>query len=130
MNAEELKSALAQHCGTQAYYRHSLISTFMLTDGAMCFAENAGGGAFWLFDILATELAIRHLVKQRDIAFATLTVANNKGKLTVAEDEGIAPVFSRNIEYTDCPEGEWKFFMQKHTENGKMHIVCMIPNEY
>lgn len=130
MDAKELTSALAHCTGTEGYMRHPLVRSFLMTDGAKCFFDNAGGGAYWLADILATEPAIRKLVMEKSIAFATFTVKDAKGLLTVIQDEGMPPVFKKTINLTDCPEGTWKLWMQAASIDAANQIVCMVPSEY
>lgn len=63
-DANELKSALCAYYGTENYYKHSLMgSRFLYTDGVRFFAQNAGGGAYWFLDILATQPEIREAMK-------------------------------------------------------------------
>ena len=47
--------------GTEGYMRYNMPLTpkdqqMLLTDGAHYFAENCGGGAYWLMDIIQTEV--------------------------------------------------------------------------
>lgn len=100
------------------------------TEGVKDFADHAGGGAYWLLDILATEPAILGLVKQQGIAFATLAVADGKGLLTVVQDEGQPPVFSRAFSTTDCPEGDWMFYLAQTELDGGVGTVILLPSEY
>lgn len=131
MNKEQLTSALAHCTGTESYTRHSpMMPNFLLTDGAKCFAENAGGGCYWLMDILGSEPKIKKLVLEKGIAFVRLTVSDGSAVLTVEEDEGIPPVFNRKIDFTDCPEGKWMLYLQAAAIENPGQIVCMVPSEY
>lgn len=114
--ADELAHNLRQFTGTESYHRY--LMGVVLTDGARYFAENAGGGAFWLMDILATQPEIR----QQPFAHATLTVADDStAKLTVT-DGNDNQVYERTIDFTTCPAGKWEFYI--------IDGVILIPSEY
>jgi hypothetical protein len=130
MNAEELRSNLAHFTGTEGYTRHGLVGTFLMTDGAKYFADNAGGGCYWLMDILAITPAVQGLVMSRGIGFVTLKVVGSKAVLTVAEDTDIKPVFLKAIDFTDCPPGAWDLYLQAAEIDGPNQMVCMVPSEY
>ena len=57
-NANELRQTLRNYTGSEQVYRHSLARLFNYTEGARAFFRNAGQGAYWLADILATEPSI------------------------------------------------------------------------
>ncbi len=121
--AQELKSQLAQHYGSETFFRHPFNRQAVYTEGVKCFAENAGGGAYWLLDILCTEPAI--LKEARDFASITLTVADGTAILAVTDGgkDGNEPstIFRRKIDFTDCPEGTWRFFFE--------NMTLMLPSE-
>jgi hypothetical protein len=50
----------------------------------------------------------------------------NKAILSVFDDMPSRKLYSRAIEYTDFPEGLWKFFLVYDGE----HCVLMVPSEY
>lgn len=120
MDTTELKSNLANFTGTEEYYRHTLNRNVIYTEGVQFFAENAGGGAYWLIDILATEPAI--LKQQREFASIWLEVKGEKARITVDDGNDSPPVYTRDIDWTDCPEGLWKFYMIDGT--------ILLPSEY
>lgn len=110
---------LSGFVGTENWYQHPLNRNWAITDGVKYFADNAGNGAYWLLDILVTEPEI--LKQARDFAAITLSVKASKADLVVT-DGNEKEVFRRHIEYTDCPEGDWKFFMY--------HGVILLTSEY
>lgn len=120
--AQELRAQLAQHTGSEHWYRHPFNRTCAYTDGVKDFAEHAGGGAYWLLDILMTQPEILTAMRRLGIVFITLNAALGKAKLTVVEDSDIPPLYERGIDATDCPDGEWKFFFGDN--------VLMLPSEY
>ena len=117
INAAEFKNHLNQFTGTDRWYRHGLNKACLYTDGVRFFVEEAG--AYWLLDILATEF----FELQRKVGFlsVTLKVAGNQASLLV-EDGDYKELACKFIEYTDCPEGEWKFFFTNE--------VLLLPSEY
>lgn len=114
------KLDLSQFYGTENYYQ-----TFMFTpklhhtDGVQYFAENAGNGAFWFLDIVATE--IYPILKREPFIGITLFASDGKAKI-VATDGNDKLVFKKNIDYTDCPDGNYHFYL---TDN-----VLMLSSEY
>lgn len=115
--AEKLQQELSQHYGTENYYKHPLNATMVYTDGVKAFAEAAE--AYWLLDIMATEVAA--LLETEEFLSIELIVAGGKAKL-FADDGNSTILYVRDIEYTDCPTGSWKFFMTND--------VLMLPSEY
>jgi hypothetical protein len=81
------------------------------------FADQAG--AFWLLDIIATE--VHPLTKQYPFMVITLTVADDKAKMVV-DDGDNNWIYQKNIEFTDCPDGEYRFYL--------VGDVLMLPSEY
>jgi hypothetical protein len=135
MDAGQLKLKLSQYYGGGEIYRHSLVATFNYTEGARAFFRDAGGGAYWLADILATEPQIRAGVMKDGFCVAVLNVIDTKATITVARDmdsEGNfdSVHYSREIDFTDCPAGEWKFYLTYTTTQYGNVIMAMLPKEY
>ena len=129
-DSQDLNNQLAQHTGSQSAYRHTLARSVCYTEGVQYFAQNAGGGAYWLLDILATEPKILGLARKEGIAFAALAVKDGKAILSVAADSGIPPVFTREITSTDCPDGDWMFYIQPTEIGDQPVIMILLPSEY
>jgi hypothetical protein len=120
MDRIDLRNSLYGFTGSEQMYRHALNRNVIYTEGVQFFAENAGNGAYWLLDILATEPAI--LAQQKEFAAVVLSVKDGGATLTVTDGNKGPPVFSREISFTDCPEGVWKFYM--------IDGVILLPSEY
>jgi hypothetical protein len=91
----------------------------LYTDGVQFFAENAGGGAYWFLDIVATEV----FRLQEKEAFLHIVLKAQDHKALIKADDGNGNViWDKEIEFTDCPTGEWRFYL---TDN-----VLMVPSEY
>lgn len=107
MDNTELKQGLAHFTGTEQYFSHA-ISRMKFTDGVKFFAENAGGGAYWFLDIVGTELMEIHKTEP----FVSITLKADKAQADiVATDGNDTQLFQRHIEFTDCPDGEWTFYL-------------------
>jgi hypothetical protein len=123
-SAHDLAAELEHFTGTEHYYRHALARGVVYTDGVKYFADKAG--AYWLLDIVATELP-KFVLKHR-IIFVTCSVKSGKAKLSANADAGKSNLWERDINFTDCPEGDWLFYM---AGGGDAHqVVILLPTEY
>lgn len=107
MDSMQLKHEMAQFTGTENYYRHT-ISRMTYTDGVKFFAENAGGGAYWFLDIVGTELM---QIQKIEPFISIKLIAKDSKAIISATDGNDNKLWSRAIEYTDCPDGEWSFYL-------------------
>ena len=109
---------LNQFTGTEQYYKSNMFVPKMVhTDGVEYFCEKAS--AYWFLDIVATEI----FGLQEVDYFLSITLAVQDGKATITVEDGDCEVlFEKNIEFTDCPEGSYEFFL---TDN-----VLMLTSEY
>jgi hypothetical protein len=116
-NSAALTQALAQFTGTEYWHRHPLNRECLYTDGVEYFADKVGG--YWLLDILATE----YFELQHNAGFLSvrLDVKGNEADLII-EDGDYVLLAKKHIGFTDCPEGDWRFFF---TDN-----VILLPSEY
>ena len=113
-------SDLDQFIGTEAYYVNPLYRWMQYTDGVKYFAQHAGGGAYWLLDIIGTE--IKELYDHRGFLCINLKVHENESCDLVVEDGDGSELRTRRMSFTDCPVGAYKFFL---TGN-----VLMLASEY
>lgn len=119
----ELRNKLRNFTGTETWWCHGLNHNMLYTDGVKFFAENASGGAYWFLDIVATE--IWPLQKREEFINIALTVKDSKAVIEADDGDkgsGRVVLFRREIDFTDCPEGEWRFWL---TNN-----VMLLPSEY
>ena len=112
---------LSQFYGTENYYRTNpfFAKDMVHTDGVQYFADNAGNGAYWFLDIVATEAF--PLLKKEPFLAIKLTVANGSADISI-EDGDYRTFKQKHIAHTDCPDGEYQFFL---TDN-----VLMLTSEY
>lgn len=108
IDATELRSQLALFTGTETWFRHNLNRHFLYTEGVQFFAENAGGGAYWFLDIVATEVFKKSA--SRPFAIIKLAVKDRRAVISAADDSDVPPFWTKDIMFTDCPEGEWVFY--------------------
>lgn len=120
LNASELRSHLAHYMGSQQVFHLPMRWDIVYTEGVRYFAQNAGNGAYWFLTILITEPAI--LKQAEDFASIKLLVDGTQATITVDDGRANPPVFVRHIDFTDCPEGEWKFYFTDRT--------IMLTSEY
>lgn len=118
-DAAELRAGLAHFYGTEQWFRHGINPKMLYTEGVQFFAEHAGNGAYWFLDIVATELM--ELNKKEEF-IAIKLIVDEGGALILASDGDVTRLFERKIEYTDCPIGEWSFYL----EGG----VMLLPSEH
>ena len=109
---ESLKAVQRQFLnGSDGRTRHPFLRRFIYTDGVKAVADHVGG--YWLLDIVATEVAPITLQRWKDhedpLGFFIINVKGKKAQLSYTRDTGATPLWKRTIDYTDWPEGEWKY---------------------
>lgn len=118
---QQLAKALPQlpmFTGTERWFRHSLNSRIVYTEGAQYVAEQAG--AYWLLDEIAltqTEPA----VAAEEFQFWALVVTGSTAEL-VCEDGDERSVYRKRIRFTDFPEPGIRFYVTGG--------VILLPSEY
>ena len=112
--------------GCNSKIRHPLARQLVYSDGVQELAEI---GMYWLLDIIGTEF-IGPFCKYPDIfdgmGFIHVNVKDSHATITLVRDDGDPPVYTREIEWTDMPEGKWIFYF---TDEGD-HVFLFLPTEY
>lgn len=123
--AADILAELQQFTGTEKY--HNIGFGLLLTDGAKHFAEMAG--AFWFFDIVKTEIMQAFKAGGDHFGVVRLNVTP-EGSALISLDDGNGRIYhARSVPFTDCPQGEFKFYIQ--TTGSEKHPYCvMVPSEY
>lgn len=136
MKTQDLQNALDQFTGTETWHRHPLNKKLLHTDGVEYFAQVAG--AYWFIDAIALGVygnpgPIPAAIPDQDrFGVVLLTSQKGKGSIEVRSDydEHDSTIGKRlwyaNLEYTDAPEGVWRFYL---VDDGE-HTVLMVPGEY
>lgn len=116
---QELKSLLSNYYCSEQYFYNPLYPMLKYTDGVKAFAENAGGGAYWFLDIIGTEFLQK---ADPDFNVVILNVTDTIWEITMQEDSGCPFLHRHDGDYTDCPKGEWKFYL--------INNILLLPSEY
>ena len=118
----EIKQALRQFTGTEAWHRH--LPGVLLTDGAKYLAEECG--AYWLMDVIGSHLP--SVPKDETFTVAQLTVnPMNKAFFTLADDSPATKIYAnQSISYTDFPLDEVKLYVIREGDGW----VILLPSEY
>jgi hypothetical protein len=103
--------------GTENYYKHPLVQQFLYTDGVKYFCDKAQ--AYWFLDIVATEYL--PLLKTEEFLTVLLEVHSGSATITVTDGD-YRNLKSKRIEFTDCPEDQYLFFLTGS--------VFMLSSEY
>ncbi|MDR3436403.1 DUF6876 family protein [Telmatospirillum sp.] len=114
---EDLRTQLAQHTGSEQLFFNPLYRRLNYTEGVKQFAELAG--AYWFLDIVGTEI----FPLQATEDFIAITLASSGHNAVIAATDGNEKVlFGKEIAFTDCPKGAWKFYL--------IDNVFLLPSEY
>lgn len=113
------KFDLKQFTGTETWFRHALVRDILYTEGAQYVAEY--GGAYWLLDEIVFSQA-EPAVKAEPFQVWCLRVADNKSATLTCDDGNGRVVFAKQIEFTDFPMPEFRFYFTDNT--------ILLPSEY
>jgi len=110
----DLLELIAQCHGTEQYWKHWL--GILYTDGIKMMCEKAK--SFWLITAIASYN------RKEPFQVWTLNVSEDStAKLTMDEGYGDGKILeTQNLEYTDFPQGEWKFYL--------IDGILILPSEY
>jgi len=97
LNAAEL----AQFTGSENWYRHAINRAVLFTDGAKFVADQ--GGAYWLLDEIAIIQPHNARVAAESFQVWKLAVKSDQSGVLTCEDGDDNVVYTKSIEYTDCP---------------------------
>ena len=125
MNAHKFKEIYdLPRNGTDGFTRHPLGRRLIYSDGV---AEMAEEGMHWLLDIIATE--IPQVMQGVDaMGIFKVAVVDNKATLKLELQDDAPPAWSREIEYTDMPEGVYMFYINDDDGDGKQYAM-ILPKE-
>jgi hypothetical protein len=120
-NKKTLSAAdLSQFTGTEQWFRHSINSTVLYTEGAQHVAEH--GEAYWLLDEIALIQPHDQTVAAEEFQVWTLTVQPDNTATLTCDDGNGNVVFSKEIPYTDFPLDTIKLYFANN--------VIHLPSEY
>jgi hypothetical protein len=124
MNIDAFKTAYGEsRNGANYFVRHWAVRSFQFSDGV---EQCAGAGCMWLLDILATEFAKPLRATGEYMGIVDVRVENKTASITMTTTDDEPPVYTRNVGYTDMPDGTWKFFLADEGER----FALILPTEY
>lgn len=112
------QAELEAFTGTEHWYRHPFVCDLLYTDGIKTLAERAG--AYWLIDEIA--LAQPAGLAEADFQSWTLSVAEDASAVLRCTDGNDAPLYRKEIPFTDFPLKRVQLFFSNHT--------LLLPSEW
>lgn len=112
---------LRQFTGTECWYRHSLYTKFLYTDGVQYVAEQ--GGAYWLLDkIFACQICVPGLMDEPFITWDLVLDDEGGGAKLICTDGNNNKLYSETILFTDFSLKSIRFYF--------LNNVLLLPSEY
>lgn len=132
----ELRALMDSYSGgSEGRTRHMFNRRMIFTEGVDAVFSKAG--AYWLSDIVATEVAPICLKlwddKRTTMTFLRVDVnADSACHLCLEEDDNMPPLWQRDIEWTTFPEGRWTFYLgiDGIIDSPQEVLVMLLPQEY
>jgi len=121
ISINEFRNTLAEFIGTANYYLHQLPNgmSIKLTDGCQFVREFAGGGAYWLFDLI-----LSHQMNLKTFEFQVwkLKKQENESWLIQCSDGNDKFLAAQEIPYSDFPIDSIEIWL--------IDGVALLPSEY
>ena len=122
MNSEKFKAIYAEpRNGSNFFVRHWANRKFQFSDGVQ---DCANCGIAWFLDICATELP--KLIPIGDMGIVRIHAKGGVANLTLELHDDEPPVWQRKGVNTDCPDGDWSFWITNEGER----FAMVLPEEY
>lgn len=116
---------LSNFHGSEYFYRWSMLTKSLLTQGTNYVAETAG--AYWLFDAIDSHLTTQGLNANTEFVVAKLKKLSDADDAELTLEDGSGTIWmTQYIPYTDFPLPEFKTFAA-YNGTGWTH---MLPSEY
>ncbi len=124
MNTEQFTAAYSEsRNGANYFVRHWAARKLQYSDGVESCAE---AGIHWLLDIIATECLKPLTASGTCMGIITARVSDGKADLDMSTEDDTPPAWKRHIDYTDMPDGNWKFYL---VDEGERYAL-ILPEEY
>lgn len=120
IDTENLSRELMHFTGSETWFRHGIVRDILFTEGAKYLADKAG--AYWLLDEIALCQRYEPRVAAEEFQLWTLTVNVDLTGVITCEDGNGQVVYTKQLEYTDFPQGEVKLYCTNNT--------ILLPSEY
>lgn len=126
MDSETLAANLGQFTGTMQYHR-CLLGIYY-TDGVKYLADNAGNGAYWLIDAIASYQ--NATMKREEFQVWRLVLTGDRGAVLTADDGNGRELARQVIEFTDFPLPEITLYLEASSlDMVHTHWILCLPNE-
>lgn len=110
MNIEEfLKTYSKTRNGANSYTRHPLTPRLVYSDGVK---ECCEAGMYWFLDIVGTEV-VPMAMKTYNVGLIYIVSKDSKANIRLEFDDDVT-AWSKSIDYTDLPPGNFTFAIQKN----------------
>lgn len=110
---------LRQFTGTDNWYKHWM-GNILYTDGVKYFAETVGG--YWFIDVVGS---VWDVITVEEFVNIKMTVKDHQAVIVMDDGDkghGAKVLYQQDIEFTDCPEGVWQFYLEGN--------VLLLPSEH
>lgn len=114
-----LKAELRQFIGSEVYYRHSFVRSYVYTEGVQHLARQAE--AYWLIDHIITNQAL-DVLKGQPFQVWKITIHEDQSARISVEDGNGEELTFFNLGYTDFPLEEFTLWLVNQT--------LLLPSEY
>jgi hypothetical protein len=121
ISSQEFEQSLKGFHGTENYYQHMLFNgiSILLTDGCHFVRENAGNGAYWLFDLI---LSWQYKLTQELFQVWRLSKQKDDTWLVQCSDGNEQVLVSQMILSSDFPVDTFEVWL--------IEGVLVLPTEY
>lgn len=106
--------------GANYFVHHPLVRQFQYSDGVQ---ECAEAGCYWLLDIIATECLMPLRQSGEPSGIVRVIVQDAKADIELTVTETGPPLWTRHVNLTDMPEGEWVFELVDEGERFAMILL-------
>lgn len=125
MNANELRRVYGEsRNGANYLERHGLMRKLVYSDGVK---EVADCGCWWLLDIIGTEVVRAMRSAHGAMGIVTVRVSDGAAVIELSVQDGAPPAWSRDVDFTDMPEGTWTFYITADMDG---ECTLILPSEY
>ncbi|SDR63340.1 hypothetical protein SAMN05519103_08509 [Rhizobiales bacterium GAS113] len=114
------QASLQQFTGSEHWYRHGLVRDVLFTDGANM--SRTPAAPIGCSRRLPWRSVMRKAVAAEEFQHGRLTVKSDRTATLTCDDGNDNVVFSKEIEFTDFPLAEIRFYCAART--------IMLPSEY
>lgn len=121
MNADKFRAVYNEsRNGCNGFYRHWAVRSFQYTDGVKALADE---GCHWLLDIVATEVPKAMRKTNAPHALLIVRVGDDKANMELTAEDDAPPIWSKHIDFTDLPAGEWVFELGDEGDRVAMILI-------